>query len=91
MDSNQKIDKIFSIVSDIKTDVAVIKNNVMHIEDKVKRVEREQFVMDVNIQDLQTKKAEYNIIGKGVMFVVALLSSATGALLAMIINYFIHK
>lgn len=78
-------------MSEIKTDVAVIKANAGHFEEKVRKLEKNHFVMDVNIQDLQTKKAEYNIIGKGIMFIVALLSSATGALLTIVINYFIRR
>ncbi len=86
----RKIDKIFSIVSVIQTDVAVIKNNDIHTDKRLSAIDKKQFVMDVDIQALSKKETQITLIGKGVMGLVALLGSVSGALAVIIINHFLR-
>ena len=85
---NKKIDKIFSIVSNIQTDVAVIKNNDTHTQGKLKEIDKKVFVMDVDIQNLQFLETKIGAATRIVIYLVGSAGAVTGGIAVIVINHF---
>ena len=91
----EKIDKIFSMVSAIKTDVAVIKQININFDDKLHTHEGKIAAIEDVVQEYQIEKAKFGVVSKITLFVIgivgAILGTAVGGYLTFVLITYTHK
>lgn len=94
-DQSKKIDKIFSIVSLIQTDVAVIKERDANTDKKLNSHDGKIAAIEDVINEYHIEKAKSAVVNKAAFFIVgiigAIIGTATGGILVVIVTHYLIK
>jgi tetrahydromethanopterin S-methyltransferase subunit B len=91
MSADEQIGKIYSIVSEIRTDVAVLKNNANHTAEKINDHVSKLKAIDEVISFFKEKEAQVSLASKLSYLFFGFIGTTLGGVLAIIVTkYFLR-
>ena len=87
----EKIDKIFSMVSTLTVDVAVIKERDRSLEDWKNSQTGKVAGIEEIVESYKIERAKFGLVGKVAIFIFGIFGTITGSILTIIITkYFLQ-